>query len=184
MQRLMGNIEIGLFCRSCIFCGFAQILSPGPGVYACGGVKLSLENQQHKSCATQAKQKNRGVNEIWADAVALAAGNASNGTAPKPLCAHLVRMGDLGNVPRQEKKFKASLRRHGGKARLWLFLVFAQIRAVLSFAPFLGVSNADAHSCAVRAPACSCVFLAPTLSLRCLFVVAFRRVGHVFSLLP
>ena len=58
------------------------------------------------SIVNQAKQKNRGVNEIWADAVSLAAGKASAGTAPKPLCAHLVRMGDLGNVPRQEKKFK------------------------------------------------------------------------------
>ena len=36
----------------------------------------------------------------------LAANNASSGVAPKPLSAHLVRMGDLGNVPRQEKKFK------------------------------------------------------------------------------
>lgn len=48
------------------------------------------------------------MNEIWADAVVLAANNASTGVAPKPLCAHLVRMGDLGNVPRQEKKFKVS----------------------------------------------------------------------------
>lgn len=55
----------------------------------------------------QAKQKNRGVNEIWTDAVQLAASNASKGVAPKALSAHLVRMGDLGNVPRQEKKFKA-----------------------------------------------------------------------------
>lgn len=54
----------------------------------------------------QTKQKNRGVNEIWADAIVLAANNASSGVAPKPLCTHLVRMGDLGNVPRQEKKFK------------------------------------------------------------------------------
>lgn len=54
----------------------------------------------------QAKQKNRGVNEIWTDAVQRAALNASKGVAPKALSGNLVRMGDLGNVPRQEKKFK------------------------------------------------------------------------------
>ncbi|CAN0077752.1 unnamed protein product [Ectocarpus sp. 6 AP-2014] len=67
------------------------------------------EDQKYQGAlfkAPKAKQKNRGVNEIWADSVLLAASNASSGVAPKPLCAHLVRMGDLGNVPRQEKKFK------------------------------------------------------------------------------
>lgn len=54
----------------------------------------------------QAKQKNRGVNEIWTDAVLRASANASKGMAPKALSGNLVRMADLGNVPRQEKKFK------------------------------------------------------------------------------
>lgn len=67
----------------------------------------------------QTKQKNRGVNEIWADAVVLAAQNASSGAAPKPLCAQLVRMGDLGNVPRQEKKFKVRSIR-GVVNKFWL----------------------------------------------------------------
>lgn len=54
----------------------------------------------------QAKTKNRGVNEIWTDAVTRAAAAAASGTAPKAISGHLARMGDLGNVPRQEKKFK------------------------------------------------------------------------------
>lgn len=54
----------------------------------------------------QTKVKNRGVNEIWTDAVMRAAEAAAKGTAPKAISGHLVRMGDLGNVPRQEKKFK------------------------------------------------------------------------------
>ena len=60
----------------------------------------------------QAKQqKNRGVNEIWADAVQRAAANASQGVAPKALSDNLIRMGELGNVPRQEKKFKVNSNR-------------------------------------------------------------------------
>lgn len=35
-----------------------------------------------------------------------AAEAAAKGTAPKAISSHLARMGDLGNVPRQEKKFK------------------------------------------------------------------------------
>ncbi|CAN0303459.1 unnamed protein product, partial [Scytosiphon promiscuus] len=78
--------------------------------------------------APKAKQKNRGVNEIWADAVSLAAGNASTGVAPKPLCPHLIRMGDLGNVPRQEKKFKNFVKKslrvfdEGSVSKLWDYM--------------------------------------------------------------
>lgn len=56
----------------------------------------------------KSKVKNRGVNEIWTDAVIRAAGAAAKGSAPKAISGHLVRIGDLGNVPRQEKKFKVA----------------------------------------------------------------------------
>ncbi|CAN0049726.1 unnamed protein product, partial [Hapterophycus canaliculatus] len=97
--------------------------------------------RQHTSCvseeqkyqgalfkAPKAKQKNRGVNEIWADAVSLAASNAATGVAPKPLCHHLIRMGDLGNVPRQEKKFKNFVKNSlrvfddGSVSKLWEYM--------------------------------------------------------------
>lgn len=121
---------------------------------------LKLENQQ-LTRETQAKQKNRGVNEIWADAVALAAGNASNGTAPKPLCAHLVRMGDLGNVPRQEKKFKASLRQYGESEVVLLFVRECALFAICTLSGCFGVG---VHLSAVRTPTslfvqCPCFFL-------------------------
>ncbi|CAM9449539.1 unnamed protein product [Laminaria digitata] len=89
------------------------------------------EDQKYQGAlfkAPKAKQKNRGVNEIWADAVQRAATNASKGNAPKPLCANLVRMGDLGNVPRQEKKFKNFLKNsirvfdEPGLAKLWEYM--------------------------------------------------------------
>eukprot|EP00752_Nemacystus_decipiens_P002331 g2204.t1 len=89
------------------------------------------EDQKYQGAlfkAPKAKQKNRGVNEIWADAIVLAASNASSGVAPKPLCAHLVRMGDLGNVPRQEKKFKNFVKNslrvfdEGSVSKLWDYM--------------------------------------------------------------
>lgn len=56
----------------------------------------------------QAKNKSRGVQEIWTDAVMLAASAAERGEAPSGISALLSRMGSLGNVPRQEKKFKVT----------------------------------------------------------------------------
>lgn len=35
-----------------------------------------------------------------------AASSAAKGEAPKDISAFLCRMGDMGNIPRQEKKFK------------------------------------------------------------------------------
>ncbi|CAM9730895.1 unnamed protein product [Ascophyllum nodosum] len=90
------------------------------------------EDQKYQGALYKApkakQQKNRGVNEIWADAVQRAAANASQGVAPKALSDNLIRMGELGNVPRQEKKFKNFIKNSfrvlndAGVSKLWEYL--------------------------------------------------------------
>ncbi|CAM9492461.1 unnamed protein product [Choristocarpus tenellus] len=87
----------------------------------CNVVFEGQDYREHSSCLTEdqkyqgalykapkAKVKKRGINEIWAEAVEQAASSAKQ--SPPAISGHLLRMGELGNVPRQEKKFKNFVR--------------------------------------------------------------------------
>lgn len=130
--------------------------------------------------ANQAKQKNRGVNEIWAESVLIAASNASSGVAPKPLCAHLVRMGDLGNVPRQEKKFKvpkdysSSSRSNENFSGGTINVLHSPQYSACAYASLIIVTRASLYACVrPRMLACGCVVLLFVF----LYLVSTARTG-------